>query len=89
MDEYLADKAEIFLHQNPGDTLILGEQCEKIVQEKYEGRIPSQTVVAYADDVPKDWKLKIPGEHNRDNAACALFALRILKIPEEYIRVSF
>jgi len=89
LDAYLADKAEIFLHQKPDDTLILGEQCEKIVQEKYEGRIPSHAVVAYMDDIPHDWKLAIPGEHNRQNAACALFALRILGISEDDIRKGF
>jgi len=89
LEAYLADKAEIFLHQRPEDTLVLGEQAEKIIQEKYEGLIPSHTVVAYPDDVPKDWKLQIEGEHNRDNAACALFALRVLRVPEELIRAGF
>ena len=89
MDAYLADKAEIFLHQKSQDTLILGEQCEKIIQEKYEKHIPSHVVVAYADDVPPGWQLKIIGEHNRENAACALFALRVLGISEENIQKGF
>ena len=89
MQAYLADKALIFLNQRPHDTLIIGEQCEKIVQETYEGKIPSHAVVAYGDDVPSDWSLKIPGQHNRDNAACALFTLRILGVGEDDIKKSF
>ncbi len=89
MDAYLEDKAAIFLNQKPQDTLVAGEQCEKIIQEKYEGRIPSHVVVAYADDVPRDWKLKIAGEHNRANAACALFALRMLGVSEKDAQKGF
>ncbi|HEX8994156.1 MAG TPA: cyanophycin synthetase, partial [Candidatus Paceibacterota bacterium] len=59
------------------------------VQETYEGKIPSHAVVAYADDIPSDWNLKMPGEHNRDNAACALFALRVLGLSEEDIKKGF
>ncbi len=89
LEAYLADKAEIFLHQHADGVLIVGEQAEKIVQEHYEGRIPSQALVAYAGDVPREWRLALPGEHNRENAACALFALRVLRIPEAAIRAGF
>jgi hypothetical protein len=42
--------------------------------------------VARAEDFPKDWTLKILGEHNRLNAMCAILALRALKVPEEIIK---
>jgi UDP-N-acetylmuramoylalanine--D-glutamate ligase len=84
MDLYLADKAEIFLHQTAEDTLILGEQCEEMVQKKYEDKIPSMIVIAHAEDVPVEWRMKIPGAHNRSNAACALQASRALVIADEF-----
>ncbi|MFH1170795.1 MAG: UDP-N-acetylmuramoyl-L-alanine--D-glutamate ligase [Candidatus Vogelbacteria bacterium] len=34
----------------------------------------------------KSWKLKILGEHNRTNAACAVAVARILEIPEKLIK---
>ena len=35
-------------------------------------------------DVPLPWRLKIPGEHNRYNAALSLAAARVLGIEEEH-----
>ncbi len=37
-------------------------------------------------ELPKSWKLKILGEHNRINAACAVAVARILEIPEKLIK---
>ena len=34
-DAYLKDKAQIFLHQEPLDTLVLGAQCVDLIAEKY------------------------------------------------------
>lgn len=34
----------------------------------------------------KNWRLKIPGEHNRINVACAVAVARILQIPERIIK---
>ncbi len=84
MDAYLADKAEIFLHQKSGDVLILGSQAAPFVKQKY----PAQTagaVVADARDLA-GWKLKIPGNHNLENAACAVAATRALGVDEKTIR---
>ncbi|MEK7505046.1 MAG: Mur ligase family protein [Patescibacteria group bacterium] len=38
------------------------------------------------EKLPKSWKLKVLGEHNRVNAACAVAVARALKIPEKMIR---
>lgn len=88
MNLYLADKAEIFLHQGESDTLVLGEQAAPIVMEAYDDRIKSRMVIAHAADLPKEWKLKIPGEHNRGNAACAMHALRPLGITDDQIKLG-
>jgi UDP-N-acetylmuramoylalanine--D-glutamate ligase len=85
VDQYLADKANIFLNQDATDTLILGVQCAELVEEKYESVIKAHVVKAGAHDLRADWELKVPGEHNRYNAALALEAARALGIDDAVI----
>lgn len=81
MEKYFADKANIFLNQAPEDTLILGEQVVPFVKEYgYEKKIPSHVVIAGSKNLPKQWKLQIPGEHNRYNAGLAAAAADALGI---------
>ncbi|MDD5152897.1 MAG: UDP-N-acetylmuramoyl-L-alanine--D-glutamate ligase [Candidatus Pacebacteria bacterium] len=85
MEMYFNDKANIFKYQKKGDTLILGEQSEKEIKKrkvKVEGRV----VVAHPNILPKSWKVKIPGEHNRKNIACAILVCRTLGVPEKFIK---
>lgn len=86
MDAYLADKAQIFLHQKPEDTLVVGSQCAELIEEKYGKVIPSHIITAGAHDLRADWELSIPGEHNRYNAALAVEAARALSIDDDDIR---
>ncbi len=79
---YLADKAQIFLYQKPEDTLVLGTQCAELIQEKYGAQIQSKVVIVGSEDLPKDWVLQIPGEHNRYDAALALAAARAAGISD-------
>ncbi len=82
LDAYLADKAQIFLYQKPEDTFVLGAQCAELVQEKYGAQILSRVVIVGTEDLPKDWVLQIPGEHNRYDAALALAAARAAGISD-------
>lgn len=86
LDAYLADKANIFLYQKPEDTLILGKQCAPTVIDKYGEKIESTTLVVDETKLPDTWTLRIPGLHNRYNAALALAAARALEIPDEVSR---
>jgi UDP-N-acetylmuramoylalanine--D-glutamate ligase len=86
MDAYLADKAQIFLNQNPEDTLVVGPQVAGLLKEKYASKIRSHAVFARAADFPKGWHLKVLGEHNVENAACAIDAARALGVEETAIR---
>ncbi|MCR4281156.1 MAG: Mur ligase family protein, partial [Candidatus Kaiserbacteria bacterium] len=81
MDEYFADKANIFKFQTKGDSLFVGRGVLERVQESNP---PVTAVVPPA--IPAEWKLKIPGEHNRENASFAVSALRALGIDESEIR---
>ncbi len=83
-DLYLEDKAQIFLHQTAEDILILGSQVEPLIKEKYGDQIKSKIIVP--DTLPADWKLNIPGEHNRYNASLAVVAARELGVAEEKIK---
>jgi UDP-N-acetylmuramoylalanine--D-glutamate ligase len=86
LDAYLADKANIFLYQKPEDTLILGKQCAPTVIDTYGDKIEAKTVVVDELKLPDTWALRIPGMHNRYNAALALAAARAAGIPDEISR---
>ena len=86
MDAYLEDKAQIFLHQKPEDTLIAGEEVTALLKEKYGRRIVSHLITATASKFPKGWTPSIPGAHNKLNAQCAIEAARVLGIDEEIIK---
>lgn len=86
LDLYLADKANIFLFQKPGDTLVLGAQCAGTIQGKYAGLMQGWTSITGAQDLPDDFKLAIPGEHNRYDAALAWKSASAFGIEDTVIR---
>lgn len=84
-DQYFKDKAQIFLHQDKNGFLVAGREIAKrirtIAKEKsWKGKL------LLPDELPPSFKLAIPGEHNRENAALAVEAARVLKVPERVIR---
>jgi UDP-N-acetylmuramoylalanine--D-glutamate ligase len=93
MEKYFTDKSQIYLHQTKDDFLICGEKiAEKIgkinshpsqIKNKFDG---ARKIITRASDVPKDWKVKIPGDHNLENIACAIAVARVLKIEEKIIK---
>ncbi|OHA80140.1 MAG: UDP-N-acetylmuramoylalanine--D-glutamate ligase [Candidatus Yonathbacteria bacterium RIFCSPHIGHO2_01_FULL_44_41] len=90
MRKYFDDKANIFKHQKEDEVLVLGEQLLKtqegrsFLDAKRKGG-PSW-VVARKSIVPKSWKIKIPGEHNLANIACAILACKELDVPKDAIK---
>ena len=86
MRAYFADKANIFKYQKVGDALVAGEGIPEAARRFWGAALPKTALIARAADLPADWRLKVPGEHNRANAACALAAARAIKIPEAAIR---
>lgn len=85
-EQYLDDKANIFLYQTEADTLVLGKQCAPTIIEKYGEAILAHTIVADEMKLPDTWTLAIPGMHNRYNAALALSAARAYNLPDDVIR---
>jgi UDP-N-acetylmuramoylalanine--D-glutamate ligase len=97
MEKYFDDKANIFEYQNQEsgiknqgkreeDTLVVGEQILEVAEKYYKDGIPERALVARVSDFSADWSLKILGEHNKQNAICAILALRALGIPEDIIK---
>ncbi len=83
MDEYFADKANIFRYQKEGDALVCGAQIAPRIEAVcsiVEPHVP--------DALPHEWTLQVIGEHNRENAALAAEALRALDLSEEQIRAG-
>lgn len=85
LDEYFADKANIFKFQDEksGDTLIIGEQIAASVRE---ANPPVEPIISVP--LPEHWALKVPGMHNRENAALAREALSALGVPDEEMQAG-
>lgn len=81
MEEYFADKANIFVHQKTGNLLFVGSN----VQERVKAARPP-ILAAVPPAIPADWQLKVVGEHNRENASLAVAALRALGLSESEIK---
>lgn len=81
MESYFSDKANIFANQKKGDHLFVGASVSKHI---HDARSP----VAARTPMPLrgDWQLRVPGEHNRENAALAACALYALNLSEDEIR---
>jgi len=87
LDAYLSDKANIFLHQTPSDTLVIGTQALPAL-EKYKKKIQAHVIVADEKTVPAGWKLRLLGTHNRYNAGIAVAVARSLGIDDEVIKTG-
>jgi UDP-N-acetylmuramoylalanine--D-glutamate ligase len=83
MDEYFADKAAIFRYQRAGDTLVIGGSIEKRVRM---AKPPVEPLIPSA--LAPDWLLRVPGEHNQENASLAAAALLSLGLNAEQIRTG-
>ncbi len=81
MERYFADKANIFCFQKHDDVLIVGSSIADRIRESEPPLDP-----AVPDQIPRTWKLRILGEHNRENATLAAAALAALGLSQEEIR---
>ncbi|MBI5356135.1 UDP-N-acetylmuramoyl-L-alanine--D-glutamate ligase [Candidatus Collierbacteria bacterium] len=80
MSEYLKDKLAVAEYQNRKDWLIAGPEVKLTVKN-----IKSRLIRFSAADLPKNFKLQIPGEHNRANAAAALSVTRVLELKDNAV----
>ena len=88
MNLYFADKANIFVYQKPDDYLVAGQEVLKLIQKKYK-KWGSKVIVpdiGVLGGSTSKWKIKLLGEHNRQNIAYAVTVARILDVPEKIIK---
>ena len=83
MDEYFADKANIFRYQKADNVLIVGNS---IADKVRAAQPPLDPIVP--EKIPSDWKLRVVGEHNRENASFANAALEALGLSDEEIQAG-
>lgn len=84
MQDYFDDKANIFKYQNKDDILIIRPDMKKFIKKT---DIKSKLVVVNKKDV-LNWKFNVPGEHHRENLACAVAVAKNLGISEIKIKKS-
>lgn len=81
-NKYFQDKANIFKYQKQSDVFVVGEDLA-ISKFKMQN---AKLRIAKRKGVPKNWRIKIPGEHNKLNIACAIEVAKALKITDKIIR---
>ncbi|MFH0988301.1 MAG: UDP-N-acetylmuramoyl-L-alanine--D-glutamate ligase, partial [Parcubacteria group bacterium] len=84
MTEYIADKKFIYKFQTANDFCVLNIDNPDV--KKLASTVKSKKVFSSAKDLPTDWQLKIPGEHNRENAAIALAVGKIYGLTDEQMK---
>ncbi len=86
MEQYFADKAQIFLHQKESGTFITTPQVFERARAFAKGKeitLGQEIVLVDDSTLPDDFLLRVPGEHNRENAALAFEALKASGLTEE------
>jgi len=85
MEKYIDDKKAIFRFQEKSDYLILN-QNQKITRELGKEALVSKLVGFRLTDIPKNWQLKIIGQHNQLNAAAASRVAQVLGIGKSIVK---
>jgi UDP-N-acetylmuramoylalanine--D-glutamate ligase len=81
MKRYFDDKANIFKYQKKGDYLIVRPHVKKLINKN----IKSKLIVADIETT-EGYKFIVPGEHQRENLACALEVAKLFNIPTSRIK---
>lgn len=81
---YFKDKANIFRFQNESDLLIAGNVVGEKIVKKFP-KLAQKVSLVNGSSIPRAWQLVVPGEHYRENVACAVAVARALKIPPRVI----
>ena len=82
MEKYFDDKANIFKYQKKDDILIIRPGMKKFIKKEHA---KSKLITVNKKNVV-DWKFIVPGEHQRENLACAVEVARQFDIPEANIK---
>ncbi len=81
MEKYFADKANIFKYQKKNDVLVIRPPMKKLIPKN----IKSTLVIADKKNVAS-WPFIVPGDHQRENLACAVEVGKQFNIPISRIK---
>ncbi|MBU1146263.1 UDP-N-acetylmuramoyl-L-alanine--D-glutamate ligase [Patescibacteria group bacterium] len=84
MTKYVHDKEAIFANQTKNDFLVLNQNCAWC--KKFARKARGKMIWFSANDIPREWKIKILGEHNLENVAAAMAVGKILGLSETQVR---
>lgn len=90
-EKYFADKAQIFLHQEAGDTFVTTPEVfgrAEVFIKAHGKEFVQEVALVDESSVPDDWEIPLPGEHNRRNVALARAALAAAGVSDEAIRAG-
>ena len=82
MKDYFNDKANIFKYQKKDDVLIIRPVMKKFIDKK---EVKGKLIVVDQKEV-MGWPFIVPGEHQRENLACAVAVAKQFNIPEARIK---
>ena len=84
MDEYIHDKTAIYRYQKNGDFCVFNRSNPVTMELSLQA--PAGVAHFTASDVPQEWEVNLPGNHNLENVAAAINTTRLLGIDEMTIR---
>ena len=82
MEKYFDDKANIFKYQKKYDVLIIRPEMKKFI---LKGDAKGRLIIINPKDVA-NWNFIVPGEHQRENLACAVEVAKQFNISESKIK---
>lgn len=86
MDAYFADKAQIFIHQKESGVFVTTPEVFERARAFAKGKditLGQEVVLVDESTLPEELLLRVPGIHNRENAALAFEALKATGLTEE------
>lgn len=86
MRDYVYDKKAIYRYQTEEDYLILNK--DNPASKEFAKEAKSKIIWFSKNEIPASWKLKILGDHNRENAAAAIKVAEILRVDKQNIKKS-
>jgi len=85
LEQYFSDKANIFKFQRLADHLVASPQAAIEILKRFPD-LKKRLLIASSEDLPRDWKFGIKGEHNLTNIALAFKVARILGVKDSVIK---
>ena len=84
MDEYIEDKTAIYKYQKASDFCVFNK--DNPVTSRLAGDARSKVSFFSMNDAPKNWDIKLPGDHNLENVAAAVITARLMGVRDSVIR---